>query len=255
MTWVTEAVTELRDLLEETGRFVDRPVQVLYALGLRGQESDSRAAQEILAVNERRSSGNRVITRWLPLRDWTIADVWAQIKRAGLRPHAGYSWGLSRLSCSLCVLASIDDLLLAAALRPDLAADYAWAEQRLGHRFTAALSMAEILAGLDVARREACADPAAGHAEQALWQLVWDHIASTPAARGQGATAKGRPRTPWPAAKISERASRHTTKILTSARRAIALAARANTSLTLADPLDDVTEALLVAMAESRPTR
>jgi 3'-phosphoadenosine 5'-phosphosulfate sulfotransferase (PAPS reductase)/FAD synthetase len=82
MTWVTEAVAEFRQLL---GIPADRPVRVLYCLGLRGEESASRAAQPIVALNTRRSSGNRTIIRWLPIRDWTIKQVWDQIRRSGLR--------------------------------------------------------------------------------------------------------------------------------------------------------------------------
>jgi 3'-phosphoadenosine 5'-phosphosulfate sulfotransferase (PAPS reductase)/FAD synthetase len=89
---------------------------------------------------------------WLPILHFTIQDVWAEIKKAGLRPHAGYSWGLARLSCSLCVLASMDDLMLAAALRPVLAADYRQAEIELGRRFTDRLSMEEILTTLEPLR-------------------------------------------------------------------------------------------------------
>ncbi|HEX4815355.1 MAG TPA: phosphoadenosine phosphosulfate reductase family protein [Nonomuraea sp.] len=134
LTWITEAVEEFWQAL---GVPADRPVQVLYCLGLRGEESASRAAQPILAVNTRRSSRHRTITRWLPIRDWTIGQVWEQIKRSTLRPHRAYSWGMSRLSCSMCVLGSMDDLLLAAALRPQMAADYHEAEIQLGHRFHA----------------------------------------------------------------------------------------------------------------------
>ncbi|MFD0480659.1 hypothetical protein ACFQ0B_80450 [Nonomuraea thailandensis] len=46
----------------------------------------------------------------------------------------------------------MDDLLLAAALRPQLAADYGRAEAELGHRFTHKLSMGR--------SSPACAPPA-----------------------------------------------------------------------------------------------
>lgn len=50
------------------------------------------------------------------------------------------------LSCSFCVLASRGALVRSAQLRPNLAADYAVAERRMGHRFRDDLSMAEIVA-------------------------------------------------------------------------------------------------------------
>ncbi|MEZ0076316.1 phosphoadenosine phosphosulfate reductase family protein [Planotetraspora sp. GP83] len=246
MTWITQAVDELRASgVVEPGR----PVEVLYCLGLRGQESPGRAAKPILSVDEGRSSRNRTITRWLPIRDWSLAEVWAQIRRSGLRPHAGYTWGLSRLSCALCVLASLEDLMLAAALRPALAADYLRAEVRLGQPFTERLSMAQILAGLDAARAEAAGEPAAARLAAALYELVRAHLAATPQARGEGVTKAGRPRVPWTTRKLADRAAARTAEILAAARRAIALATRADTSVVMAGPLDEAAEAALVAAA------
>ncbi|GAA3721371.1 hypothetical protein GCM10022224_103680 [Nonomuraea antimicrobica] len=247
MTWITEAVTEFWNQL---GVPADRPVEVLYCLGLRGEESSGRAAQPIASVNERHSSGNRRITRWLPLRDWTIQDVWDEIKEAGLRPHAGYRWGLSRLSCSLCVLASLEDLMLAAALRPALAADYRWAELELGRPFTERLSMAMILAGLDAAWAEAAGDTAAAvDAAVVLYELVRDYLASTAVARGEGQTASGRPRTPWTEQHLVGRATARTSEILAAGRRAVALAAEADTSVWMLEPLDEQAAADLAGAA------
>ncbi|MFF3665435.1 phosphoadenosine phosphosulfate reductase domain-containing protein [Microtetraspora malaysiensis] len=243
MTWVTEAVAEFWEVL---GAPADRPVEVLYCLGLRGEESAGRAAQPIAQVNERRSSGNRRITRWLPIRDWTIRDVWTQIKEVGLRPHAGYSWGLSRLSCSLCVLASLPDLMLAAALRPALAADYRWAELELGKPFTERLSMGMILAGLDAARAEASGDTAAAaDATVDLYEMVRECLAATPAARGEGLTKAGRRRTPWTEEQLVGRATARTSEILAAGRRAVELASRADTGVWLLDPIDEEAAAVL----------
>ncbi|GGS85259.1 hypothetical protein GCM10010156_49850 [Planobispora rosea] len=243
MTWITEAVTEF---WQQLGVPADRPVEVLYCLGLRGQESAGRAAQPIVQVNERRSSGNRRITRWLPIRDWTITDVWTMIKKSGLRAHAAYTWGMLRLSCSLCVLATAEDLMLAAALRPALAADYLAAEIELGERFTERLSMQEIVTALDAARREDLDDHhGAAEAALALYELVREHLASTPVARGEGVTASGRPRRPWTAQQLTGRATARTSELLSAARRAVTLAARADTSAPILPPLDDATAALL----------
>ncbi|MEV5554951.1 phosphoadenosine phosphosulfate reductase family protein [Nonomuraea wenchangensis] len=213
MSWVTEAVEEFWQAL---GVPADRPVRVLYCLGLRSEESVSRAAQPALQDNARRSSGRRTITRWLPIQDWTLAQVWAQIRRSPLRPHAAYSWGMSRLSCSLCVLASMDDLLLAAALRPQLAADYRQIEIELGHRFTHKLSMGEILAGLHAARLEVAGDPASGDSAATLWQMARDFIA---ASRARAVFDKGA--APWSAQQVDDRAEAHARAVLASARRAL----------------------------------
>ena len=50
-----------------------------------------------------------------------------------------------RLSCSLCVLAKRKDLVRAAQLRPELAAEYAELETEIGHRFRNDVSIADII--------------------------------------------------------------------------------------------------------------
>ena len=67
------------------------------------------------------------------------------IHASGVPCHPAYYQGMTRLSCSLCVLASRADLVRAAQLRPELAAEYADLEAEIGHRFRDDLSMAEII--------------------------------------------------------------------------------------------------------------
>ncbi|MGP3916405.1 hypothetical protein [Nonomuraea sp. 10N515B] len=154
------------------------------------------------------------------------------------------------MSCALCVLASLEDLMLAAALRPTLAADYRWAELELGQPFTERLSMAMILTGLDAARAEAVGDTAAaGDAAVDLYEMVRDYLASTPAARGEGETKSGRPRKPWTPKQLADRASARTVEILAAGRRAVALAAEADTSTLLLEPLDEQAAAVLAGAA------
>jgi hypothetical protein len=74
---------------------------------------------------------------------------------------------------------STDDLLLAAALRPRLAADYHQAEIDPGHRFTHKLSAGETLAGLHATRLEARGAPVAGDAKVDLREMVRDPILGT----------------------------------------------------------------------------
>lgn len=82
---------------------------------------------------------------WLPIHEWSDAEVWERIRKAGTRPSPAYSFGMSRSSCSLCILASRADLVRAARLRPELADEYARLEAEIGHRFSNDLSMAEII--------------------------------------------------------------------------------------------------------------
>lgn len=65
--------------------------------------------------------------------------------------HPAYDQGMTRLSCSLCVLASRADLVRAVQLRPELAVEYAELEAEIGHRFRNDLSMAEIITAAEQA--------------------------------------------------------------------------------------------------------
>jgi len=137
-------------LVSELG--LDRPAEVLYCLGLRADESPGRARKPVLEIDKAGTSGRRTIRRWLPIHDWSERQVWDRIEASGVRYHPAYDQGMTRLSCSLCVLASRDDLVRAATLRPDLAAEYAALEAELGHDFRADMSMADIIRAAEVTR-------------------------------------------------------------------------------------------------------
>ncbi|MET8006211.1 phosphoadenosine phosphosulfate reductase family protein [Nonomuraea glycinis] len=216
MKLVTELVTEVREQLGITGR----PIQVLYALGIRGEESDRRAGMDVLAVDTSHSSGKRTIHRWHPIRDWTVKQVWDQIKAAGLRPHAAYDWGMTRLSCSFCVLASTEDLLVATTRRPELHAELAQAEQQLDHSFKQDLSLAEMRAALDAAELETRSPADAEQARRNLYDLAHARVETI---RRRITEKKGTPM--WSPERIATTASAQTTRTLDAARRALALAA------------------------------
>jgi hypothetical protein len=110
--------------------------------------------------------------------------------------------------------------------------------------------MAMILAGLDAARAEAAGDTAAaGDAAADLYELVRDYLASKPSARGEGETKSGKPRTPWTLKQLADRATARTAEILEAGRRAVALAAEADTSMLLLEPLDEQAVAVLAGAA------
>jgi 3'-phosphoadenosine 5'-phosphosulfate sulfotransferase (PAPS reductase)/FAD synthetase len=126
---------------------LERPARILNVLGIRADESAARARKAPFEPDPAASTKTtRHVDRWLPIHQWTVADVWARITAAGTRPHPAYAQGMPRLSCSFCVLASRSALVRAAQLRPDLAAEYVAAEQRMGHRFRQDLSIAAVVA-------------------------------------------------------------------------------------------------------------
>lgn len=126
---------------------LDRPARILDCMGFRREESPARRKKVGFRYDESASGKGMVrrVDEWLPILDWSLADVWARIFAAGTRHHPAYDAGMPRLSCCFCVLASRSALVLAAQLNPELAAEYAAVEVRIGHRFTLALSMAEIV--------------------------------------------------------------------------------------------------------------
>lgn len=141
-TVMTKLVAELRD----SGRVTGRPVRLLNVMGLRSEESTARARRAPYAANPSASNGRRHVDDWHPIHHYSVADVWDRITTAGTRPHPAYAAGMTRLSCRFCVLASRADLVCSARLNPALADQYAAVEAAAGHKFSADLSMADIIA-------------------------------------------------------------------------------------------------------------
>lgn len=131
-------------LVRELG--LGRQARLLSCFGFRREESAFRRKKNPMRFDRRASNGKRHVDEWLPILDWTEDQVWARIDQAGTAPHWAYAAGMPRLSCSFCVLASRSALIRAAQLRPELAAEYARIEAKIGHRFRLDLSMAEIIA-------------------------------------------------------------------------------------------------------------
>ncbi|SFQ31898.1 hypothetical protein [Amycolatopsis rubida] len=87
------------------------------------------------------------------MHHYSTAQVWRTILDSGVPYHWWYDSapgrgdraGARRLSCSLCVLGSRHECVLAARRRPRLAALYHEVEQRTGHRFKLDLPMSRVL--------------------------------------------------------------------------------------------------------------
>lgn len=98
----------------------------------------------------------RLAFDWLPVHDWTADDVWATCgtgaedlarrqalyaggeKAAALNgwpAHPAYVYGNQRVSCSLCVLASKNDLRVGALHNPELFRTYVQMERESGFTF------------------------------------------------------------------------------------------------------------------------
>lgn len=105
---------------------------VVNCMGMRAQESSSRAKLTTFKLNAKNSVAGREWYDWLPIHDWSEDYVFLRIAAAGQSPHWAYAAGMTRLSCCFCIMASKGDLTTAARLNPPLYRKYVDLEKKLG---------------------------------------------------------------------------------------------------------------------------
>jgi DNA sulfur modification protein DndC len=106
---------------------------VVNCMGIRAEESSSRAKAMPFKLNEKNSKAGREWYDMLPVHDMLLPDVWETIRMAGQEPHPVYAQGMTRLSCRFCIMASQHDLRTAALLSPDLYRTYVQLEKEIEH--------------------------------------------------------------------------------------------------------------------------
>jgi 3'-phosphoadenosine 5'-phosphosulfate sulfotransferase (PAPS reductase)/FAD synthetase len=129
-----------------------RQVKILDCVGLTKDESDGRekslcACEEKydgLCIKVVRDTSVQQLVKWYPIADWSIAQVWARIAKAGTRHHFCYDLGMSRCSCCFCICSSEPDLRIAAEHNPELGAEYIELEKQVGD-FKATKTLASII--------------------------------------------------------------------------------------------------------------
>ncbi|MCA0455389.1 MAG: phosphoadenosine phosphosulfate reductase family protein [Chloroflexi bacterium] len=111
--------------------------KVVCAMGLRAEESHTRAKRQTLAVRDdcTAPTKGRFVYDWLPIHDWTETDVWNAIQQYGNIYHDAYKHGNHRLSCALCVLAGVNDLMNGAAQNSDTYREFCRIEAITGYSF------------------------------------------------------------------------------------------------------------------------
>lgn len=104
------------------------------AIGIRAEESPARAKKTPFSLNSKLSLKREGIEvyEWFPIFDYSLGDVWFQIKKAGQAPHVVYSKGFSRLSCVFCVFGRVEEHKKAKELKPELFERMARLERELG---------------------------------------------------------------------------------------------------------------------------
>ena len=123
------------------------PGTILSITGERRQESSHRAKLAEIEPHKTLTAGNRKVTMWRPILDYTLDDVWSYIRETGLPRHIAYDKGNERLSCAMCVLATEADIRRGAAECPDMRDHFLRIERETGHTFKNGKSLAQILEG------------------------------------------------------------------------------------------------------------
>jgi 3'-phosphoadenosine 5'-phosphosulfate sulfotransferase (PAPS reductase)/FAD synthetase len=117
----------IRKLVRETGNSL-----IVNCIGLRAEESPGRKKQIPFKLDTKNSVAGREWYTWLPIHAMLEWQVFAAIDAAGEKSHWVYEAGMTRKSCSLCIMSSVQDLKTAARLRPALYERYVRLERRIG---------------------------------------------------------------------------------------------------------------------------
>ena len=154
---------ELRRYLKAHPRFAGR---LINAMGMRASESPARSKLASWRHSPRNSKAGREWFDWLPIHVLQTPDVFRVIRDAGQSPHWAYAAGMSRLSCSFCILASRSDLRRAAELRPALYRTYVHLEERIGHTLSPTRMPLPALTGVPVEPTARARHDGASHSER-----------------------------------------------------------------------------------------
>jgi 3'-phosphoadenosine 5'-phosphosulfate sulfotransferase (PAPS reductase)/FAD synthetase len=107
--------------------------RVINCLGLRAEESPGRAKKQCFKCDSNMSKAGRTVHDWLPIHNFTNAQVRQTVADAGQYLHYAYELGNERLSCQFCIMGSVNDLQNGAKHNPELYADYCDMERKTGY--------------------------------------------------------------------------------------------------------------------------
>lgn len=106
---------------------------VVNCMGLRAQESKSRAKRPVFQHKVTKDTKTRHWFEWLPIHNRSTDWVFNYIREHGQQPFWVYSAGMTRKSCAFCIFSTDADIKTAAKLRPELAAKYCALERQIDH--------------------------------------------------------------------------------------------------------------------------
>ncbi len=85
--------------------------------GVRAEESEKRAGYERFSEDTRDESGH--LFNFLPIHQWSAADVFALYRYFGIKPNPLYSQGMGRVGCMPCILVEKNELAEVAVRWPE----------------------------------------------------------------------------------------------------------------------------------------
>jgi len=124
-------------------------IRILNCMGLRAEESPARAKKVAFEHDAKASNGRRHVDTWLPIHEWTTAQVWDRIKKSGIEHHRAYDLGMGRLSCVFCIFAPKSALLIAVAHNRPLLDEYVKIEREINFDFRKGFKIESIRDELD----------------------------------------------------------------------------------------------------------
>lgn len=97
---------------------------IINATGIRRQESANRAKMPVAKHEPQSARKGFDAYVWNAIIDWSVEEVFAAIAGRGLQPHEAYTrYGMTRVSCAMCIMSSASDLYQATTC-PDNHAIY-----------------------------------------------------------------------------------------------------------------------------------
>lgn len=91
--------------------------QVIQWSGVRAEESQKRALYQMFEEDRRDESGD--LFNFLPIHQWTAADVFTLHRYFGVKPNPLYKQGMGRVGCMPCILVAKEELAEIAARFPE----------------------------------------------------------------------------------------------------------------------------------------
>jgi len=91
--------------------------EVVVWSGVRGDESEKRAAYDRFSIDNMSDTGD--LFNFLPIHKWSAQEVFAIYKHFGVKPNPLYSQGMGRVGCMPCILVNKEELAETAARFPD----------------------------------------------------------------------------------------------------------------------------------------